>query len=435
MDLNIRLGTVTRGSLLPGVCFLTMLGLIGCGDDDDNNSMTGRYAGCTTVIEKGSDTEAIQTALINVKTNSTLCFADGTYAITSELSLSVNDVTIRGNPDDRSAVLLDYTDQTEGKDALSVSSAGFTIEHLSVKNSHGNAIVVKGTERVTFRDLHVQWDAGSVQSNGAYAVYPLSCTDVLVEDCEVIGASDSGLYVGQSKNIIVRNNTVHGNVTGIEIENSDDASVTGNHVYDNTAGILVFVMPNLEKHTGKNTIVENNQIEANNRDNFGAPGTTVSFVPTGLGVLMLANDHTEIRDNTFKDNKSAGVLAISFETYNKICEVNGGMNCNATDGMTDPDLSQTYVHDDTFDHNGYDPDLLLSALFGNNLENVLWDGRTPPDVGDTKEFCLGPNGTSVRQFGDNNDIFDDRSKDVTDPAAFDCTIPPPFDSIKLPQDK
>src|SRR5207344_1975468 len=97
--------------------------------------------------------------------------------------------------------------------------------------------------------------------------------------CDVTGASDSGLYVGQSKNIIVRNNSVHGNVTGIEIENSDDAWVTGNHVYDNTAGILVFVMPNLEKHNGQNTIVENNQIEANNRDNFGAPGTTVSFVP------------------------------------------------------------------------------------------------------------------------------------------------------------
>jgi parallel beta-helix repeat protein len=415
---------------------LTILGLVGCGDDDDSgSSMTDRYAGCTTIIEKGSNTEAIQTALINTKTKSTICFADGTYAIEGELSLSVNDVTIRGNPADRTAVLLDYTDQTEGKDALSVTSAGFTIEHLSMKNSHGNAIVVKGTERATFRDLEVHWDAGSVVSNGAYAMYPLGSSDVLIEDSEVTGASDSGIYVGQSKNIIVRNNTVHGNVTGIEIENSDDAWVTGNHVYDNTAGILVFVMPNLEKHNGQNTIVENNQIEANNRDNFGAPGTTVSFVPTGLGVLMLANDHTEIRNNTFKDNKSTGVLAISFETYNTICMVNGGMNCNATDGMTDPDLSQTYVHDNTYEHNGYDPDLLLSTLLGTDLQNVLWDGRTPPDAGDTKEFCLGPDGTSVRQFGNNDGIFDDRAKDVTDPGAFDCTIPAPFDSIKLPQDQ
>ncbi|HKU38104.1 MAG TPA: parallel beta-helix domain-containing protein [Polyangiales bacterium] len=410
-----------------------------CGDDDDSSTNHKDAGGdtpadCDITIKKGYDTEAIQTVLIEAKTKSTICFEDGTYHLDRELSLSVNDVTLRGNAKDRSKVVLDYADQTEGKDALSVSGDGFTIEHLTLRNSHGNAIVVEGAERVTFRDLKVSWDAGSVTTNGAYAVYPLGCTHVLVEDCEVQGASDAGIYVGQSKNIIVRNNVVHGNVTGIEIENSEDALVTGNRAYDNTAGILVFVLPNLERKSGKATIVEDNELEMNNRENFGQPGTTVSFAPQGLGMLVLANDETEIRKNTFTGNETTGVMAISYSTFTLICMLNGGKDCVPNDPMTDPDLSKLYVHDNTFTDNGKEPDPGVVAILGTNLENVLWDGRKPPSAVDEDQLCLGPNGTSVRQFGNQDGIYGDRSKDVTDPKEFDCTLPAPFEKIDLPQE-
>ena len=423
-----------------GLTLWTLVAALGCSDDDassddakDSVPTTGRYAGCTLVIKAGSDTETIQTALIEAKTKSVLCFADGEYKLDRELSSSVNDITVRGNPDNRRAVVLDYTDQKEGKDALAASGAGFTIEHLSVKNSHGNAIVVKNTERVTFRNLYVSWDVGSETTNGAYAVYPLSCKDVLVEDCEVIGASDAGLYVGQSENIIVRNNTVHGNVTGIEIENSDDALVTGNHVYNNTAGVLVFVLPNLERKSGARTLVEDNKIEDNNHVNFGAAGTTVSVVPAGVGVLVLANDVTEIRDNSFTGNKSAAVLAISYSTFETICAATGGESCTSTDPKTDRDMSKLYVHDNTFKDNGLDPDETVASLFKAPIENVLWDGRKPADAVDEDQLCLGPNGTSVRMFGDQKGFNAMRSQDVTDPKKFTCTLPAPFSEIKLPQ--
>jgi parallel beta-helix repeat protein len=415
----------------------TLLAALGCSDDDSADSAapeTGRYAGCTKVIKAGSDAEAIQTALIEAKTKSVLCFADGVYKLDRELSSSVNDITVRGNPDDRRAVVLDYTDQVEGKDALSASGSGFTVEHLSVKNSHGNAIVVKNTERVSFRDLYVSWEVGSATTNGAYAVYPLSCHDVLVEDCEVIGASDAGVYVGQSENIIVRNNTVHGNVTGIEIENSDDALVTSNHVYDNTAGILVFVLPNLERKSGARTLVEENKIEDNNRANFGAKGTTVSVAPSGVGILVLANDGTEIRNNTFTGNKSTGVLAISFSTYETICAVGGGEGCVSTDSKTDRDLSKLYIHDNTFEGNGHEPDEVVASLFTAPIENVLWDGRKPANATGEDQLCLGPNGASVRMFGGQDGFNEKRSQDVTDAKMFACTLPAPFSEIKLPQD-
>jgi len=404
-------------------------------EDAGSDAGSDRFDDCTKVIDAGSDTETIQTALIEAKTGNVLCFEDGTYRIASELSLTVNDVTLRGNPADREAVVLDYADQAQGKDGLNVTGAGFTIEHMSLKNSPGNTIVVKGSERLTFRNLKVTWDKGSSSDNGAYAVYPLSSTDVLVENCEVVGSRDAGIYVGQSKNIIVRNNVVYGNVAGIEIENSDNALVTGNHVYDNSSGILVFVLPNLEKKTGSGTIVENNIIENNNHANFGEVGSTVSYVPPGTGLLVLASDVTEIRKNEIRGNHTTGVMAISYQTFETICQFSGGAHCASSDAKTDPDLSKLYVHDNSFENNGQEPDTLVGGLLGSKLENVLWDGRKPAEALEEQQFCLGTTPATVRVFGSQAGLSLDPSGQTTDATRFACALPSPFASIELAQEK
>ncbi len=414
-------------------CFLALLLLsapasFGCGDDDDGGGDGERYEGCDARIPAGSTTEQIQEIFINATDGQTLCFEDGTYTVTRELSIGLNDVTVQGNPKDRSAVVLDYAAQTEGKDALKATGDGFTIQHLSIKNSSGNTIVTDNVDRVTFRNLKVSWDDGSVTTNGAYAVYPLSSTNVLVEDCEVTGASDAGIYVGQSSNIIVRNNNVYGNVAGIEIENSDSALVTGNDVHGNTAGILVFVLPHLEKTSGSGTIVENNQVRDNNHANFGQPGTTVSFVPAGTGMLVLANDNTEVRGNTITGNTTTGVLALSYQTFGLICSSMGGSNCGVENIDSDPYLSKLYIHDNTFEGNGTAPDPLVSLLLGPELPNVLWDGITQPDA-PTEQLCLGEAPTTILQF----DLSDEMSPPVTDASLFSCSLPAPFETITLPQ--
>jgi parallel beta-helix repeat protein len=68
--------------------------------------------------------------------------------------------------------------------------------------------------------VRVEWTNGPDENNGAYGLYPVQSSNVLIEESVVIGASDAGIYVGQSNNIIVRNSRVEFNVAGIEIENS-----------------------------------------------------------------------------------------------------------------------------------------------------------------------------------------------------------------------
>ena len=108
--------------------------------------------------------------------------------------------------------------------------------------------------------------------NGAYGIYPVQCTNVLVEGSQVRGSSDAGIYVGQSKNIIVRNNKVWENVAGIEIENSFGADVYDNEATNNTGGILVFSLPEMPVKNGRDARVFRNKIHGNNHPNFGLEG-------------------------------------------------------------------------------------------------------------------------------------------------------------------
>ena len=143
-----------------------------------------------------------------------------------------------------------------------------------------------GVTGATFRALHVAWTAGD-GTDGAYGLYPVQSTNVLIEGCTVQGASDSGVYVGQSTSIVVRHNTVLGNVAGIEIENSFDADVYENESHHNTAGILVFDLPGLQQEGGHGIRVFSNDIHENNTQNFAAKGDIVSMVPAGLRIMTV----------------------------------------------------------------------------------------------------------------------------------------------------
>ena len=90
-----------------------------------------------------------------------------------------------------------------------------------------------------------------------------------------------GIYVGQSDTIVVRNNVVTNNVSGIEIENSFNADVTGNDSNDNTVGFLVFDLPNLPQVGGHNVRVYANQFGDNNHPNFGDPAALLPWSRPG----------------------------------------------------------------------------------------------------------------------------------------------------------
>jgi parallel beta-helix repeat protein len=395
---------------------------LGCGGDDPVTGDPGPcpgvdVSGCAVSLAPsgGDDQKALQIALIDAQSGDEICLCPGTFTVTKELSLTVPDVTLRGLGASRDDVVLDFAEQTVGDDALTATSDGFTVEHLSVKNSPGNSIVVTGAEDVTFRDIKVSWDAGSVTANGAYAVYPVKSTRVIIEDSEVVGAADAGIYVGQCNQAIVRNNVVYGNVAGIEIENTSDAEVYGNEAYDNSAGILVFVLPNLEKKDGARAKVHDNDVRDNNRDNFAEPGTVVADVPPGTGFLLLGPDSTEIHDNSITNNDSTAVLIVSLAT---LAAINSSLSVDpATPGY----VENVYIHGNTLSGNGTAPKGVAGFVGITPLEDVVWDGvqADPMAAANDANLCLTSSPPSFRNFAGVAGIADPTLQN-TDPTPHLC---------------
>ena len=121
------------------------------------------------------------------------------------------------------------------------------------------------------------------------------------------GASDAGIYVGQSENIIVRRNKAEKNVAGIEIENSINADVYENVATDNSGGILVFTMPDLPKKDGRTAASSTTRSRPTTTTNFAPKGNIVATVPPGTGMMIMANDQVEVFDNTIENNQTSGL--------------------------------------------------------------------------------------------------------------------------------
>jgi len=317
----------------------------------------------------------LQQKLLDAKPGDVIEIPAGKYALSRSLSLTANGVTIKGAGMKES--ILSFAKQTSGAEGILVTGDDFTIQDLAIEDSKGDALKINGTKNAVIRRVRAEWTGGGKTSNGAYGLYPVQVTNVLIEESVVKGASDAGIYVGQSNNIIVRNNRARGNVAGIEIENSTGADVYGNTAAGNTGGILVFNMPNLPV-PGSKTRVFKNQVKVNNHANFGAAGSAVSSVPAGSGVLVNSNDEVEIFDNDITGNQTANVIISSYYST-------GFSTKLGVAAAYDPYPENIYVAGNRFSGGGDKPPAKyapLMALNGGKLPDVLWDGFTNPKIAD-----------------------------------------------------
>ncbi len=369
----------------------------------------------------------LQVKLIKAKTGDIVDIPAGTFEIDRSLTLNVDGVTIRGAGMDKT--ILSFRNQVAGAEGLLVNASDFIVEDLAIEDTIGDAIKVNQGRNIIIRRVRVEWTNGPDTKNGAYGLYPVQTENTLIEDSVSIGASDAGIYVGQSRNVVVRNNRAEYNVAGIEIENTIGADVYGNTATNNTGGMLIFNMPQLSQ-PGHSTRVYNNKVFENNYDNFGTKGTAVAAIPAGSGILINSNDNVEIFDNLISNNKTANLIVSSYFAagYEE--------NYQQTENF-DPYPEGIYVYNNQFKGGGDSPDRLeLKALkiaefgFTGSLPDILWDGFVNPNA---KELNLQPalcvdNGDSEVL---NVDAANGYSNISIDMSQHLCTIPK-LAAIQLP---
>ena len=312
--------------------------------------------------------DRLQEALILAEPGDEIVLEAGRFELTDGLSLDVDGVVLRGAG--MNASVLDFTGQRGAGEGLLITSDSVTLRDFAVENPQGDGIKSKGADDIVYSRIRVTWTNGPAATNGAYGIYPVESTRILIDGCEVSGASDAGIYVGQSSRITVRNSTARSNVAGIEIENSRKAILELNYVTRNTGGILVFDLPGLPVKNGGEVLVRNNLVANNTIANFAPPGNIVASVRRGTGIMVMANDTVWVGQNMLYNNPTAPIMVIAYPMafddpeYNPY-PVEVTIDRNQTDeGGTDPQFDNA--------------DALLAA-FGGVLPPLMWDGLEAPE--------------------------------------------------------
>ncbi len=406
-------------------------------------------------IAAGTSENDISAAFASTQDGDTIAFAPGTFSFQRELDLGTgNGVTVIGSG--QGQTVLDFAHQIAGGESgiQAKSVSGVVFEGFTVENTPGNGIKALMVNGATFRNLTVTWlglasagDAAAVTawegmtdaappaglSDGPYGLYPVLSTNVLVEHCSISGASDTGIYVGQSQNIVIRDNESFANVAGIEIENSISADVHDNYAHDNTGGILIFALPGLKKEGTKNVRVYANHISANNRPNFAPMGDIVGLVPAGTGFFVMAADHVEVFGNLIEGNGTGGAGVISYYLP--------GLVMPTTDTSYYEYPSYVDVHDNTYIGNGTMPDTTgptsgtLGMIIANSIAmypgmrmpDVAYDGVADPALAsmgsDPMHICVHEASTTTFCDGHYDMLTVPGSHPTCDVTPFACTLP------------
>lgn len=398
-----------KPSITTAILLLLITGILGsCTPKTDQKDTY------TTVLSfKPGEEAKIAEAFLSLKDSTSILLKAGNYKFDNLSIAQVNHILIQGEGHDKT--FLDFSGQTQGGEGIRVTDVkGFTIDAMTIRDSRGDLLKINKSSNVTVTNLHAVWSKAD-STSGGYAIYPVLCKNVLIENCYTEGSSDAGIYVGQTDSAIVRKCKAAKNVAGCEIENTSNAEVYDNEFYNNTAGFLVFDLPDLSKRGG-HVKVYNNHIHDNNFRNFaksGSFGTTwgVGNASPGSGIIILAASDIEIYNNKIINNNTSSIsIASGFAVDEKAGEK---INANYS-----PIPKNIRIHDNTIEMGPAFPKPAYEHRIGqllvateaqlNRLDParknkripwIMYDGITSNIL--TKGTAANPDSICIKQPGDN----------------------------------
>lgn len=450
------------------VLLAAILGLSGCvgeetpGDDTGDGTpgdgaaaepLTGE--GRTFLIRPGENaTRDMVDAMIQLLPGDILQFDCGYFSLDQGLLIqATEDVLIKGCGMDETVLSFKNSINVTGLEALNVR--GITVEDLTILDSPGDAFKLKGVNWGTLRNVRAIWSGGGGQitasnysdrinvactnppynewdptpdyvpssASGRYGIYPVESENILIDGSESVGASDAGIYVGQTNTAIIRNSRAAYNVMGYEIENVQGGEYDSNLAECNTAGFLIYDLENITQY-GDTSVMINNVARNNNTYNFAHSGL-VSAVPRGTGFMTLGYDNIEVLHNTFEDHSTAAVVYASYE----LLDGEGG----TSDRKLDPYTEGLHIHHNVFRNSGYSlPPVDIEKLINGEVETILPTMiglKNLPTINDPTKF-LGSLDNILNQGRGAHIVWDG----LLDELDADCPYPVDSTGSPVPMD-
>lgn len=384
--------------------------------------------------------EQILEAFVLAKDSATIELPEGHFLFSQSLSIDgKKHITIKGKGKDKT--VLSFKGQTKGAEGILVTNCEFfTIEDLSIEDAAGDNLKISESKNVTIRNIRSAWTGKVSTQNGAYGIYPVLTENLVIEGCEAIGASDAGIYVGQSKNVIIKNNKAFYNVAGVESENSTAVEIFDNEIYENTGGLLIFNLPKLTRY-GSDVTAHNNRIYNNNLENFGVKGSIVSGVPKGTGVIIMATQDVNFNNNMVKDHVTSNLSIVSYLVFAASEDPEGsvdqsiqdrGIRAVEADFQSDikynPYPGNVSINNNIFKNKFSFPTLSNEygwlMIFKNKtvIPDVVYDGILPDGAkiqDENHKICIKENGAINFVFMDAANDFHDFSNKID---SYNCTL-------------
>lgn len=309
-------------------------------------------AGITHTVNDG---ESIMAAVKAANPGDTIQVMPGTYYET--VYVDKENISIVGVIKAGERATLDG--RGELNDAILYSGNNFLVENMKITGYKGNGIMGQAGNNFIIRN-------NLIIDTGVYGIFPQLGKNGIVDHNIISGIEDAAIYVGMSDNIQVSYNDVFDSVAGIEIENSRHAIVENNYVHNNTGGILAFITPGLPIKTTYDVIIRNNFVVDNNHANFAIPGSTVSMIPAGSGIIVWAGDDVIIEGNIITNHKTGGIIISDHNSF----------GTGSNDPESEPNPDRTMILNNFMMNNGYDTidevkALLLTELKGTDKADII----------------------------------------------------------------
>ncbi len=425
MKLNSSLRLVAAASIV--------LSVAAC-NGEQKPAVTGLGSGKSYVIQPGENATAeMIAAMVTVVPGDTIEFGCGFFDISNTLQLSNTEaITVKGCGRDKTVLSFKGSNQPVG--ILAVNVRGLMVKDLTVADTSGNGFEMRAVDHGTLQNVRAFWSTAGGRTNttatainknnyraamqvactkpatlnpkipensgnpdasspdytvsdkaGRYGIYPVSSDNILIDGAESIGASDAGIYVGQTNNAIIRNSRAAFNVFGFEIENVQGGEYYGNTAECNTGGYLIYDLDGNLRQYGDRTRMYNNIARKNNTYNFTESGF-VSAVPAGSGLITLAYDRIDIFDNEFSDNNTGGIIHVSYELFPE------GAGRPTSDKRIDFYTEGVHIFRNTFSNNGNG----LPTATTTDMQNKKLERFLPAIVGYKNEAaCKDPRNAAL----------------------------------------
>jgi hypothetical protein len=231
----------------------------------------------------------------------------------------------------------------------------FSIQGIVVEGFPKNGIQTRWVDGFKFIDCQ------SI-NNLRNGLYPTISMNGIIQGCTSSGSLDAAIWVAGSVQVKVVDNDIHDSITGFEVTVSKDVQVMNNSIYNNVVGIGMYHanMAGTEPDypSFDNWVFQDNIIYNNNRQNDSPAGSFQSFLPSGLGILMVGVRGQTVRNNLVEGNNLAGILMAGLCTVQAVAF---GQDCEGANAPRDgdPSANDNVISGNSFGQNGLQPNINL----------------------------------------------------------------------------